>query len=74
MGLERGLFNAFLAKPLKQSLLFDALMGLFDQSRISASTAPAQSQLDPEMAARHPLRILLAEDNIVNQKLALRLA
>ena len=32
-----------------------------------------QAALDPQMAARHPLRILLAEDNVVNQKLALRI-
>ena len=68
------LFSAYLAKPIRQSHLFDTLIGLLAQDaapRVAA--APAKAQIDPEMAARHPLRVLLAEDNVVNQKLALRI-
>ena len=73
--MQTGLFKAFLAKPLRQSQLFDTLATLFEPGKIKkpASEASAKPILDPEMATRHPLRILLAEDNLVNQKLALRL-
>jgi CheY-like chemotaxis protein len=70
---DTGLFNAYLAKPLKRSLLFDTLIALFDPGRTSTTNTPVKTMLDPEFASQHPLRILLAEDNVVNQKLALRL-
>jgi GAF domain-containing protein/CheY-like chemotaxis protein len=73
-GDTEGLFNAYLGKPLRQSQLFDTLIELLakDEAPQRAAT-PAKSSLDAEMATRHPLRILLAEDNVVNQKLAMRL-
>ncbi|WP_298830545.1 ATP-binding protein [uncultured Piscinibacter sp.] len=39
----------------------------------AAAKASVSAWPDPTLAERHPLRILLAEDNLVNQKLALRL-
>ena len=73
-GDTEGLFAAYLAKPLRQSQLFDTLVTLLSQEAApKVATAPAKARLDPGMAARHPLRILLAEDNVVNQKLALRI-
>ena len=69
------LFSAYLGKPIHQSHLYDTLVGLFAQEAAPKAATPeaGRPRLDPEMAARHPLRILLAEDNVVNQKLAMRL-
>ncbi|MGC1817565.1 MAG: GAF domain-containing protein [Casimicrobiaceae bacterium] len=69
------LFDAFLAKPVRQSQLFDTLVGLVahDDAPKAAAVGIAAPRIDPEIAARHPLRILLAEDNVVNQKLAMRI-
>ena len=67
-------FAATLSKPLRQSQLFDTLVSLLTHDE-APKTAPAAAKprMDAGMAQRHPLRILLAEDNVVNQKLALRI-
>jgi GAF domain-containing protein/CheY-like chemotaxis protein/tetratricopeptide (TPR) repeat protein len=73
-GDDDRLFDAYLAKPIRQSQLFDALVGLLARDAApKVEAVRGKSQLDPGLAARHPLRILLAEDNVVNQKLAMRL-
>jgi signal transduction histidine kinase/CheY-like chemotaxis protein len=75
--MPRSLFAAALAKPLRQSQMFDTLVSLLAgeetprRGTVDATTVHAQA--DQQMAERHPLRILLAEDNLVNQKVALRL-
>ena len=67
-------FAAHLTKPIKPSQLFDALAGVIaGQPTHVEPRGRVRVELDPDMGRRHPLRILLAEDNVVNQKLALRL-
>ena len=68
-----GVFGAYLLKPMRQSQLFDALVGVLLHDVPERPAAAAKPGMDPGTAERHPLRILLAEDNVVNQKLALRL-
>ncbi len=72
--------DAFLTKPIRQSQLFDCLtrvLGRPDQRGDSVSTVYRPSREAPKNIAERPKKmssklILLAEDNSVNQKVAVR--
>jgi PAS domain S-box-containing protein len=62
---------AYLTKPIRQSDLLDRIVTLLGDALTRQPEAPAAA---PSVgAAERPLRLLLAEDNAVNQKLARRL-
>jgi PAS domain S-box-containing protein len=61
-------------KPVKLSLLYEALLRLLTSRQATHRITPAcRNPYDSEIGKRHALRILLAEDNVVNQKVALRI-
>ncbi len=60
---------AYLHKPVKPSQLYDALVTAFDeQAEPEAVAEQPTSNFDAQLGVRHPLRILIAEDHPVNQK------
>jgi len=62
-------FNVQLTKPVRASQLYNALLGIFTDPEPIAPMAA----VDEEVLETSSLRILLAEDNSVNQKVALRI-
>jgi CheY-like chemotaxis protein len=70
---QRGLFAAYLTKPAKPAQLYSALAGIFAPESGGATAAPAAATLRsaPATTETHSERILLAEDNAVNRKVAL---
>jgi PAS domain S-box-containing protein len=62
---------ACLLKPVKQSRLFDCLATLVGTTPGTESATPAPASKSAPVAQPHQLRILLAEDNAINQKVAL---
>ncbi|MGA7759695.1 MAG: GAF domain-containing protein, partial [Ilumatobacteraceae bacterium] len=66
-------FAGVLAKPVKQSQLFDMLVSVLTDvgtNDIQAEIDGADAEPTEKLGERHPLRILLAEDNTVNQQIA----
>ncbi|GAB4538130.1 MAG: hypothetical protein Kow0063_25650 [Anaerolineae bacterium] len=77
--LESGELAASLTKPVKPSQLYEVLVGtLAGRPLLDKETGPkADPAPDPDhdtsLSQQHPLRILLVEDNPVNQKVTLHI-
>jgi CheY-like chemotaxis protein/nitrogen-specific signal transduction histidine kinase len=63
-------FSAVLTKPVKQQALANTLLSAL--SLRTASVPKTNSLLNKEFAAEHPLNIIVAEDNKINQLLILK--
>ncbi len=73
--IERAGFAAYLTKPIKQSQLYDCLAMVVGARVKLRKNRPAAMVTRHAIAAdkKHRLRILLVEDNITNQKVALNI-
>ncbi|KAA3642837.1 MAG: response regulator [Chloroflexi bacterium] len=66
-------FSAFLSKPIKPSQLYNVLVSVLEDKPVKTKVEKKEIGFDAELASKHPLSILLVEDNMVNQKVATRI-
>jgi PAS domain S-box-containing protein len=72
VAMKRVGYAAYLTKPVRPSLLFDCLLTVLSRGHGTAVAPPLVTNHSLS-ARRRQLRILLAEDNPINQKLTLHL-
>jgi len=61
---------ASVSKPVKPSTLFDLLVGIFHGRKVSRTASVDPGSAGEPLGQSHPLTILIAEDNAVNQRVA----
>jgi len=67
------LFCSILTKPAKHQQLFKHIQAELKQSKETVDDNTKTSMLSPDFAKKYPYHILIADDNLVNQKLAARI-
>ncbi len=68
----RDLYHTVISKPIHFSQLFDAICAVFSDGGAPVRPSTLPPPIDRALGERHPLRVLLAEDHLVNQKVALK--
>ncbi|RWY54047.1 response regulator [Mucilaginibacter gilvus] len=66
------LFNNVLTKPVKQQALYDVVQAQLTKDTI-VKVESKKSLLSEQFAVDYPFRMLIAEDNLMNQKLIIRI-
>jgi PAS domain S-box-containing protein len=66
-------FVAYLTKPVHFQQLHGILATSLKGERLTANLLRSTGRIDTGFGQRRPLRILLAEDNVINQKVATRI-
>jgi signal transduction histidine kinase/DNA-binding response OmpR family regulator len=71
---EEDLFSGLLTKPVKQHLFRDELLSVFSRSGMNPGDGKKIAEnLLQDFSKEHPLHLLIAEDNPVNQEIALKI-
>ncbi len=69
-----GLFQFSINKPIKQHQLYLTLTSLFNKTYLDESFQTLDSSVkQTNLAEKFPLNILIVEDNLINQKLAVKI-
>lgn len=70
---EAHLFDVILTKPTKHNVLYKHIIDQLKDGKIVKEPQQSQSLFSVDFANSYPMEILIAEDNYVNQKLAVHI-
>ena len=69
-GRSDGAVNGSMLKPIKPSRLLDSISDLLIRQGHVEKVVAHETEMPRNLGGEHPLRVLIAEDNMVNQKVA----
>ncbi|MEO6285712.1 MAG: response regulator [Dyadobacter sp.] len=70
---QRQLFTSILTKPIRQHVLSSHIMNALQTKLLAKTDVIASHKLSADFAAKYPFRLLVAEDNEINQHVIVRI-